>query len=241
MTDLATAPAPKTLTIQEADFSGLPPVVETYLRRAIPIDRALPSSIRLRQEGQFLLNGIWRRFHATEHYSVAPAEFLWEAKVRVAPLLDVHVRDGWTNGHGSLQAAVAGLLPIVKQAGGALLDTAALQRYLAEAPWLPIALLPCHGVRWQAIDENRARALLTDSGATADLEFTFRDGDAFSIYSAARGREVKGQYLPTPWRGRFWHYAERCGMRIPLEGEVEWIVDGRAEPYWRGRILGVDG
>jgi hypothetical protein len=41
---------------------------------------------------------------------------------------------------------------------------------------------------------------------------------------------------PTPWRGRFWNYEERGGMRVPLDGEVAWMPPEGAKPYWRGGI-----
>jgi len=43
-----------------------------------------------------------------------------------------------------------------------------------------------------------------------------------------------------PWEGRFWNYAVRNGMRVPLEGEVAWIHPEGAKPYWRGRITRLD-
>ena len=37
-----------------------------------------------------------------------------------------------------------------------------------------------------------------------------------------------------PWQGRFWKYAERAGMRVPLDGEVAWMLPEVAKTYWRG-------
>lgn len=36
------------------------------------------------------------------------------------------------------------------------------------------------------------------------------------------------RYVPTPWQGRFWNYEERGGMRVPLYGEVAWMLPERA-------------
>jgi hypothetical protein len=43
--------------------------------------------------------------------------------------------------------------------------------------------------------------------------------------------------VPTPWHGRYWNYAERGGIQVPLEGEVAWLLPEGARPYWRGRIV----
>lgn len=229
------------VTIAEEDFHGLTPAVERYLRHVIPSGVPLPETVEMRQKGAFLLNGIWRQFRATERYSVARCEFAWDARIRIAPLLDVCVRDGWHRGQGSMHASVGGIIPIVRQDGGSPLNTGALLRYLAEAPWLPLAMLPRYGVLWERIDDRRARAHLQDCGVTVSLEFTFDGTEGIGVYTPSRPREVRGRYEPTPWSGRFWRYGERCGMRIPLEGEVAWIVDGEAQPYWRGTIVSVQG
>jgi hypothetical protein len=47
---------------------------------------------------------------------------------------------------------------------------------------------------------------------------------------------VRATAVPTPWEGRWWNYAARDGIRVPLEGEVAWILPGGARPYWRGRL-----
>lgn len=57
-----------------------------------------------------------------------------------------------------------------------------------------------------------------------------------AVRSEGRYRTVGDQLLPTPWEGRFWNYQERDGMRIPLEGEVAWLLEDGPRPYWRGRI-----
>jgi hypothetical protein len=42
--------------------------------------------------------------------------------------------------------------------------------------------------------------------------------------------------VPTPWEGRFSDWGWRDRMRVPLQGEVSWIVEGVPQPYWRGRL-----
>lgn len=50
---------------------------------------------------------------------------------------------------------------------------------------------------------------------------------------------VNGKNIPTPWHGRFWNYAERGGMHIPLQGEGAWTLPTGEWPYWRGRVTGI--
>jgi hypothetical protein len=176
-----------------------------------------------------------------EHFSARPPGFVWDARIRMAPGVTVHVRDGFVDGRGSMEARVLSVYPVVSVEGTAAITTAALQRFLAEAVWLPTALLPEEGVRWSSLDASSARATISAGEVTVSLDFHFAaDGLVDRIYTASRARDVGGgRTVPTPWQGRFSHYALRGGYRIPLRGEVEWIMTDGPAPYWRGEITGV--
>jgi len=148
-------------------------------------------------------------------------------------------------------AAIATLPPPVQRYFRAVLTVAdargtpemargELMRFLAEATWYPTRLLPGNGMSWDAIDDSTARATLRDSVVDASLEFHF-DAQGFvrEVSTSARDRTVGDRLVPTPWRGRFWNYALRNGMRIPLDGEVEWVLPGGPLPYWRGHIASI--
>jgi hypothetical protein len=138
-------------------------------------------------------------------------------------------------------ASVLGLYRVVSIEGTADIDAGALQRFLAEAVWIPTALLPRDGLVWSPVDDRTSRASLTAGATTAAIDFHFGDdGLVDRIYSPARPRDVgHGQVEPTPWQGRFGRYAESHGFRLPMEGEVEWILPEGPAPYWRGRITSV--
>jgi hypothetical protein len=113
----------------------------------------------------------------------------------------------------------------------------ALLRYLAEAAWLPTALLPVSGVRWEPVDDSTARATLTDRGTTVSMDVHFSAGGEIQRISALRHRDVNGTPVLTPWVGRFSSYARVEGMMVPTEGEVGWELPDGWFPYWRGRTV----
>jgi hypothetical protein len=55
-------------------------------------------------------------------------------------------------------------------------------------------------------------------------------------YTPARYREVSGAYVPTPWAAAYRNYAPADGMKVPMEGGVEWILPEGRLPVWRGWI-----
>jgi hypothetical protein len=136
-----------------------------------------------------------------------------------------------------MEARLYGVLPVMRAADAPELREAALQRCLAERVWLPASLAPGGAVAWREIDDRSAEATLVDGDVTATLTFRF-DGSGLpvGVSSDARYREIRGDYVPTPWEGRFSDYRSYGGILIPAESEVAWIVDGERRPYWRGRI-----
>jgi hypothetical protein len=105
----------------------------------------------------------------------------------------------------------------------------------------PTALLPGATLQWSAIDSGRALATLTDHGTTVSLEFRFAEtGEVTGIFTPARWGRFEAGYEQRPWEGLFRAYEERNGLRVPVEGEVGWYVDGVWQSVWKGRVLGFE-
>lgn len=226
-----------------ADLDGLPAPVLRFFRAVLRDGQPLIRSGRLVQEGEFLLRPTpdgWRPFSATQHFRACPAGFLWDARIRMAPGVDVRVRDAFIEGSGSMRASVLGLYTMLDVHGTPEITAGALHRYLAEAVWFPTALLPSQGVIWTPIDESHGRATLTSGNTTVWLDFQFgEDGMVRGVFTPERARDVKGRGVPTPWQGRWFEYEVHDGMCIPARGEVEWILPEGAEVYWRGRVTAI--
>jgi uncharacterized protein DUF6920 len=128
-----------------AAFASLPPPVARYLRRVLREGQPYIRTARIAQTGEFNLRGSsdgWRPCRAMQCYSVTPPGYVWDAHIGMAPLVDVRVRDAYVAGHGTMRGAVVSLVPVVDEHDKRELDAGALQRYLAETPWFPTALLP---------------------------------------------------------------------------------------------------
>jgi hypothetical protein len=156
----------------------------------------------------------------------------------MAPGADVWVRDTYALGAGSLRAAVLGLVTVADMRDTAASARGELMRYLAEAAWYPTALLPSQGVRWEGIDDASARATLCDGTTTVTLEFRFgTDGLIAAVWAASRPRSATES---APWLCRINDYELRAGMRVPLQGEVEWELPSGPAPYFQGLVTDID-
>ena len=241
--DAAREPArPAVVDLREVE--GLPAPVARYLRAVLVDGQPVVAGARVRHSGTFDTGGgsaAWKPFTSDQVVVTRRPGFDWDGQVAMLPGVLVRVHDAYVAGEGVLDARVLGLFPVAAVRGTGAIAQGELMRFLAEAAWYPTALLPSQGVRWAAVDDRSARATLTDRDTTVTLLFTFDDRDLITTVAApARGRTVGGEIVPTPWEGRFWNYADRGGMRVPLDGEVAWLLPDGARPYWRGHTEQID-
>lgn len=219
-----------------AKLEPLPAPVRRYLESVLPEGAKAIEIARLEQTGTFFLDGTWQPFTATQVDTTHPPGFVWDASIKAGPLLTALVVDYYVQGEGGLHAKLLGALTLMNSKGTQEADSGELMRYLAETPWYPTALLPGTGVTWTPLDDHSAEATLTDDDTTVSLTFHFNDANEIDVVEGLRYRETARGAVLTPWRGRFWNYAERGGVRVPLQGEVAWILPDGEAPYWRGTV-----
>ena len=233
---------PRTVDFRELD--RLPAPVQRYLRAVLRDGQPMVTAAHVRHEGTLNMGqgrDRWRSFTSNQLVVTRRPGFDWDARIALLPGLAVRVHDAYVAGEGMLQVRMLGLFRLVDLRDGGALAEGELMRFLAEGTWYPTALLPSQGVRWTAVDESSARATLTDDRLRVSLLYQFDEHGLVDVVRAEdRGRIVGATSVPTPWEGRFSRYAERGGMRVPLEGEVAWILPQGPRPYWRGRITRID-
>jgi hypothetical protein len=200
--------------------------------------------VRLRQRGVLRTDTTsqrWMRFDAEQLAAPGAIGFVWDARVAVAPLLHVRVRDAYVEGTGAGHVSMLSAFRIASATDTPEMNSGSLHRFLAEAVWCPVALLPGPSLRWSPIDASRALATLTDHGTSVSLEFRFAEaGEVTGVYTPARWGTFGGAYEQRPWEGHFRDYACINGVRVPTEGDVGWYVDGEWRAAWEGTILEFD-
>ncbi len=221
-------------------LEGLPAPVQRYFRAALKDGQPMIAAVSLEQTGTFNMSEsaeAWKPFTAKQRVITQRPGFDWDARIGMFPFVAAHIHDAYIAGHGVLRGAIGGLIPLVNMPDNAELQQGEFMRYFMEALWYPTALLPSQGVRWQAVDDQSARATLKDGALSLTLTFRFQeDGLIGSARAESRGRLVNGVPGGQPWQGRFWNYASRGGMQVPLEGEVAWVTPEGIKPYYRGRL-----
>ena len=222
-----------------AALDTLPPPVTRYLKGVLHEGQPCIRLAHMRQDGMLktaLDSARWTAFEATSLAAPRAPGFLWDARVGLAPLVHVRVRDAFASGRGSSAVLLASAVQLASITDNAAIDAAALQRYLGEAVWYPTALLPSPGLSWSPIDERSATATLRVGDLAVSLDFRFdADGRVASVYTAARWMQVDGRFEQRAWEGRFAGYRACDGIVVPLRGEAGWYVEGAYVRVWRGR------
>jgi hypothetical protein len=237
--DAARAPV-RPQTVDFRDLEGLPAPVQRYFRAVLEERQLMVTGVRVRHTGTFNMGETtdqWKPFTSDQKVVTQRPGFDWNGRVSMMPGMPVRVHDAYVAGEGTLHASLLGLFTVVNMRDTRDVDEGELMRFFAEAAWYPTALLPSQGVRWEAVDDHSAYATLEEGDITITMLFTFNErGFINTVRAEARGRAVGGEVILTPWQGRFWNYQERSGMRVPLDGEVAWLLPEGEKPYWRGHI-----
>lgn len=122
------------------DDAPLPPPVSRYLHLALGEGRAHPETVAIHQSGELRTDEMserWMPFTATHMASPRACGFIWNARIRLAPLMHLRVLDSLVDGQGSGQVIFESLIPVARDAGTPEINSGALHRFLAEAVWYP--------------------------------------------------------------------------------------------------------
>ena len=228
-------------TVSFGELDGLPSPVQRYFRAALEDGQPFVSAADVEHAGSFNMRQSgerWTPFTSVQRVVTRRPGFVWDGRIAMLPGLTVRVHDAYVDGEGIVSPALLGLIPLadMRDRGGPMAQ-GELMRFLAEAAWYPTALLPSQGVSWTTVDDRSASAALAVEGLSVSLLFRFGPDDLVqSVYADGRGRTVGDRIIPTPWEARFADYEVRSGMRVPLSGEVAWLLTDRRLPYWRGHI-----
>jgi hypothetical protein len=228
-------------TYNPKEIEGLPAPVQRFFRAVLKDGQPIVAAVNLSQQGLFNMSETeskWSPFTATQLVTTQHLGFDWDARIQMAPGVSAFVHDSYILGEGKLHASLLGLFTVADVGNTPQAARGELLRFFAEMPWYPTALLPSQGVRWEAIDETSARATLTDGPTTVSLVFKFNaEGAIETMRAEARNRDA---LTTMPWNGRFWEYAVRSGMLIPLAGEVGWEYPEGTRLYYKGKVTEIN-
>jgi len=191
------------------------------LLRAIPVGAPLGAAIELAMTGEIKLGRRWLSFTADQVLR-AGVGFVWRPTVggRFVRFTgaDVLGPDG-----AEVDFRLHGRVPVVR-ASGPDVDRSARGRLAAETvAWLPQALTPQSGARWQAVDDNRAIVTIDAAGEPTEVEVTVDDEGQLRSLALQRWRDSTEPAAFAPFGGAVdGLLTTDDGVAIASPGTVGW-------------------
>ncbi len=216
-------------------MTGAADRLRAFAERSVPEPPGATYRFMIEQEGEFRLgpDKPWVPFTAEQWSSVHKVQFCWHARMKMAPLVTVVVEDAFEAGQGRLTAKVWGVLPVAHGSGPSF-DRGEAQRYLAELPWNPMAILRNRELRFGEGEGGATCVWFGEPQTYVDLRLD-AGGDVVSAYSTTRERE-EGEAVP--WEGFFADYVDFDGVRMPRRAEVSWVLPDGRFTYFRATVKG---
>jgi hypothetical protein len=228
------------MLITEAHLTGLPEVMQRYLRYAGVVGKEPIRTVRLTQQGWMRQQPgqKWMPLVAEQYFTTKPPAFLWHCTMRPFPLMRISATDRFTGGHGSMVIKLSSFIPL-GNAHGPEMDQSELQRYLAEMVWFPTAWLS-DAIQWQAIDAHCVQATFREPGVTGSMVLHVNEQGQLTHVTADRYKEEHGRYLLAPWSGQCNEYQEVEGMRIPTRVGITWHLTSGEFTWFRVKITDIE-
>ncbi|MGF1470366.1 MAG: DUF6544 family protein [Rubrobacteraceae bacterium] len=230
------------VTYDAGAVAELPEPVQRWVEFTFPEPPPEITWMRVSMEGEFRRPQT-ETFGETTAQQVSAATtpaFVFSATTPVGLGIWARAYDAYGAGEMDMKAKIASAITVVDEQETPELNRTSLRRWLLEAPLYPTALLPGGHVRWEPVDEDRARAVVSSDGLETSLVATFRPDGSLERFDA----EEDGD-LSTPYHGSGEHvlredYRPVDGVMIPHRFSIARAADGRIYPFWRGQVTAVE-
>ena len=211
--------------VTEEDVFKLPQNVRDWIEYTGVIGKEKIVSAHVRQKAEMKLeeDKPWIPVEAEQYFTSDEPGFIWNAKIKFAPLFHISGRDKYQNGKGNMLIKILSLLTIADSKGEEI-DQGSLLRYLAESMWFPTAVLNEY-IAWEEIDRYHAKATMTYGGISASGIYTFNDEGQVISFEAKRYGEFNGEFSLETWLVSVGEYKEFNGINIPSKGNVTWRLE----------------
>jgi hypothetical protein len=216
---LTAAQAGNTTTFHASMTAGLPEPARRYFNFAIAQGTPLYTTVEIDMAGEIGLGSKdapgYRRMSARQILA-PPYGLVWKVKTGSISGSDGALPDkSWT------RFWLFDLIPVVRVDG---LDhhRAAFGRVVAEgAFWAPASLLPGEFIRWEAIDDNSARAVVTFGDFEQAVDVTVEESGAPTKVVIQRWSNANADqaYRAQPFGGYLSKFQEFGGYRLPMRVE----------------------
>jgi len=231
-------------TLDSASIASLPPLIQKYLETNSYIGSERRSHLIMEYKNVNFGMGVNRPRIKIDYTHVDFADSPDRLAFIDSKMFGIPFQgyDYYMNGKGGMKGVLAKLVTLFDQTGPEM-DKACLITYLAEALFLPEALLKDF-ITFKQIDEHSIEATITNKGVTATGIFQFNDAyEMISFTTNDRGQiSPNGTIEYTPWEAQCENYKTYSdGIKRPTVFRAVWKNKDADFVYFDGEISKVNG
>ena len=231
-------------TLDSASIANLPPLIQKYLETSGYIGSPKRSHLTMEYKDVDFGMGVNKPRIKIDYTHVDFADSPERLAFIDSKMLGIPFQgyDYYMNGKGGMKGVLAKLVTLFDQTGPTM-DKACLITYLAEAFFLPEALLKdC--ITFKQVDDHTIEATITNKGVTATGIFHFNDAYEMTSFTT----NDRGQISPdgtieyTPWEAQCENYKTYSdGIKRPTVFRAVWKNKDSDFVYFDGEISKVNG
>lgn len=226
--------------ILKEDLDDVPSLIQNYFRKVQINGKERVRQVRIFQKGHFKMdpNSKWKPFTANQYVNIERMSFLWYAKIKMMPLINIHVIDEFIEEKGALEAKLFNLIPVVSEEGEKL-DQGEFLRFISEAPWYPSFFLKKE-IMWNNLNNNTLELKLKKKKIEISGNLIFDEQGLIKEFTAKRYYTDRDDIVLKDWHGFFNGYKEFNGILIPTNFKVCWHLESGNYCYIRGEIVKIE-
>lgn len=225
-----------TTVVRASELAPLPDPVRRWIAASGVVDEPRANVVRLRQSGQLRTGpkARWFDTRAEQYFAVDAPAFVWKVRARMNGVFPIIGRDLYLRGRSEMVVKIGGALKVV-DAHDDKIALGAMMRFLGEIIWFPSAALTPF-IRWESVDHEHARAIMTHQGVTASLVFAIDDFGRVTSVSGMRFMGGGARAKLTPWTASCVSWRTIRGVSVPDRGNVTWTLPEGELEYYRWTI-----
>ena len=215
------------------------PLIKNYFQSVIDDSTVNPLFVTVKQKADFKtdLNSDWFPLTATEYFTIAQPNFLWDSKMKTSSFFWVNAIDSYIRGKGNMLIKLNSSITIA-DSWGIELDKSGLFRYISEAVLFPTKLLPSENLLWNVLDSNTAEIKFIDNNNSVVMKLYFDSYNRVNkIETLDKYRALDNEYkksLYTVYCSNYEYF--EYGFWIPTYFEVEWDLPNGKFKYGKFHI-----
>jgi hypothetical protein len=230
-------PAP---LVAEGDLAGLPPLMQTYLRRTGAVGRPRVHNMRVQFDAAMRSSATspWMQATATQYeFFDPPARLFYMNATRGGMPIDVYHR--YVDSAATFQVRIASLFPMGNRGGPILTRTETVTLMNDLVVRAPAAVLDLP-FTWKTTGERSVRATFANAGNTVSATITFdAAGDLIGFLSDDRTQDDAKRSRSVPWSTPISGYREIDGIRVGTLGRANWIEASGEWTYGKFEIRAI--